>query len=232
MNTSKSFTELLERLGVTFSDEQLLKTAFAHRSYLNEAGKDWESNERLEFLGDAILAYVVSAFLYRKYPEQPEGVLTNMRSTMVKTGTLASIAEELNFGSYLYLSKGELESGGASNPSLLADTFEAFLGALYLDQGLAAAEEFLNRILLARASQILDKQLNSDYKSKLQEIVQTFSRVAPTYRVTKTEGPDHAKTFWVAVVVDGMEKETGTGQSKQEAEQDAAAKTLEKMGKL
>ncbi len=231
-DTNQNFTPLLNALNLTFTSSELLMTAFTHRSYLNEAGKNRSSNERLEFLGDAILSFVVSHHLYDKYPNHPEGILTNIRSTIVKTKTLADIAQSLNFGQYLLLSRGEEEGGGRTNPSLLADTFEAFLGALYLDQGLTSAKSFLQKVLLSHIPQILESQLHSDYKSKLQEIVQTFSRMAPTYKVVKTEGPDHAKQFWVTVVIDGVEKEVGTGASKQEAEQDAAARTLEIMGKL
>ncbi len=217
---------------LNFSNKYLLTTAFTHRSYLNEAGKDLSSNERLEFLGDAILSFIVSSYLYQKYPSQKEGSLTNMRSTIVKTKTLAEIAKNLKFGDYLLLSRGEEDGGGRTNPSLLADTFEAFIGALYLDQGLDATQKFLNQILLSQVAQIMKKELHTDYKSQLQEVVQMFSKSAPTYKVVKTKGPDHAKSFWVTVVVDGIEKEVGTGQSKQDAEQQAAAKTLEKMGKL
>lgn len=223
---------LLQKLHISFNDKDLLKRAFTHRSYLNEGGRNLISNERLEFLGDAILSFIVSRYLYTTYPQQPEGMLTNMRSTIVKTKTLAEMAESLDFGSYLHLSHGEEESGGRKNPSLLADTFEAFLGAVFLDQGLQVAEGFLNTVLMSKIPEILKMKLNTDYKSKLQEVVQTFSRTAPTYKVVKTEGPDHAKTFWVTVVVDGKTSEIGQGLSKQEAEQDSAFRTLEKMGKL
>lgn len=224
--------KLEKSFNLKFSNKNLLTTAFTHRSYLNEAGKDLSSNERLEFLGDAILSFIVSSYLYQKYPSQKEGSLTNMRSTIVKTKTLAEIAKNLNFGDYLLLSRGEEDGGGRTNPSLLADTFEAFIGALYLDQGLTSTQKFLNQNLLTQVTQIMEKELHTDYKSQLQEVVQMFSKSAPTYKVVKTKGPDHAKSFWVTVVVDGIEKEVGTGQSKQEAEQQAAARTLEKMGKL
>lgn len=230
--TQTKFDTLLKKLDITFNNEQILTNAFVHRSYLNEAGKNMASNERLEFLGDAILSFIISNYLYAKYPQQPEGVLTNMRSTIVKTKTLADIAQDLKFGDYLFLSRGEEDGGGRNNPSLLADTFEAFLGAVFLDQGLEGAKKFLEGVLFPQIPLILESQLNADFKSKLQEIVQTFSRTAPTYKVVKTEGPDHAKTFWVTVVIDGIEKEVGQGNSKQEAEQNAASLTLEKMGKI
>lgn len=226
------FTPLLKKLRLTFKRAELIIEAFTHRSYLNEAGRDRSSNERLEFLGDAILSFLVSHHLYLSYPDHPEGILTNLRSTIVKTETLSSISKELNFGQYLYLSHGEEKGGGRNNPSLLADTFEAFLGALFIDQGLVAAKKFLQDVLFSKIPQILASELYSDYKSKLQEIVQEYSKSPPTYKIIKTEGPDHAKLFWVTVVIDGNEKETGSGKSKQEAEQISAAKTLEKMGKI
>jgi len=226
------FQPLLTKLKVTFKNPQLLEEAFTHRSYLNEAGRARSSNERLEFLGDAILSFLVSHHLYDIYREHPEGILTNLRSTIVKTETLSDISQRLGFGQYLLLSKGEEKGGGRTNPSLLADTFEAFLGALFLDQGLTVAQKFLRQELFLLIPDILSKELNSDYKSKLQETVQEFSNMPPTYKVIKTEGPDHAKHFWVRVVVDGVEKEEGVGKSKQEAEQAAAAATLASMGKI
>lgn len=224
--------KLLKKLKIKPKNADLYLTAFTHRSYLNESAQTVESNERLEFLGDAILSCIVSHYLYTQYPQHTEGVLTNMRSTVVRTVTLAQLSIELNFGTYLRLSKGEEEGGGRTNPSLLADTFEAFLGAVFLDQGMEASTSFLSRVLLVKVPTILEEKLHTDYKSKLQEIVQTFSRTAPTYKVVKTEGPDHAKRFWVRVVIDGIEHEEGIGRSKQEAQQQAAFKTLEKMGKL
>ncbi len=226
------YRSFLEKLGLSFHDLRLLEEAFTHRSYLNEAGKDRRSNERLEFLGDAILSFLISEYLFNTYSEYPEGVLTNIRSTIVKTETLASMAESLELGKYLFLSKGEEKGGGRSNPSLLADTFEALLGSLFVDQGLSAVKNFLSHILIPKVSEIVSRQLNTDYKSRLQELVQEFSPTPPTYKVIKALGPDHAKQFWVTVVVDAKEQEIGTGKSKQEAEQQAAAKTLEKMGKI
>lgn len=226
------FKSLLEKLDIQFKQPDLLFEAFTHRSYLNEGGRKLKSNERLEFLGDAILSFLVSHHLYTKYPQEPEGMLTNLRSSIVKTETLSSISQELLLGKYLMLSHGEEKGGGRTNPSLLADTFEAFLGAIFLDQGLAASEKFLGRFLFQKIPEILDKRLHTDFKSTLQEIVQEYSDFPPTYKVIKTEGPDHAKTFWVSVVIDGKEAQTGVGRSKQEAEQVAAQATLENMGKI
>ena len=226
------FKPLLDKLGIQFKNPNLLIEAFTHRSYLNEAGKDRHSNERLEFLGDAVLSYLVSHHLFQNYPTHPEGLLTNLRSTIVKTETLSDIAGKLNLGNYLFLSHGEEKGGGRENPSLQADTFEALLGAIFMDQGIGQAEVFLETILFPKIPEIISSQLHTDYKSKLQEVVQMTSDMPPTYKIVKTEGPDHAKLFWVTVVVDGKPHEVGSGRSKQEAEQDAAAKTLEKMGKI
>ncbi|MEK7166170.1 MAG: ribonuclease III [Patescibacteria group bacterium] len=225
------FQPLLTSLKLEFRNPMLLVTAFTHRSYLNEAGKNLSSNERLEFLGDAVLSFLVSEYLYNQYPEHPEGILTNLRSTVVKTETLSDISRELKFGEYLLLSHGEEKGGGRTNPSLLADTFEAVLGAVFLDQGIDKTRDYLSNVLFMKMTSILEAKLHTDFKSRLQEIVQVNSDLPPTYHVAKTEGPDHAKQFWVTVLVDGAKKETGVGHSKQEAEQDAARLTLEKMGK-
>jgi ribonuclease III len=223
---------LLKQLNLNFKDKTLLNTAFTHRSYLNEAGKNQISNERLEFFGDAILSFLISKYLFNTYTDQPEGILTNLRSTIVKTETLSQIALDLNLGKYLFLSHGEEKGGGRTNPSLLADTFEAFLAAIYLDQGLEVTENFLKAKLFPKISNVFNNELFSDFKSKLQEVVQLTSSEPPFYQVVKTEGPDHAKKFWVTVVIDKKTQEIGTGKSKQEAEQEAARLTLEKMGKI
>jgi ribonuclease-3 len=228
----KDLSQLLLQLKVEKPDLELFETAFTHRSFLNEDRKQQVSNERLEFLGDAILSFIVSEHLYRNFPTESEGKLTNMRASLVKTQTLGELAVELAFGDYLRLSKGEEEGGGRQNSSILADTFEAFLGAVFINGGLEAARAFLSLVLLPKTEEILRLKLHTDYKSKLQEIVQTFSKTAPTYIVVKTEGPDHAKQFWIRVVIDSVEGELGEGHSKQEAEQNAAMKELEKRGKL
>lgn len=226
------FEPLLKKVAVEFKKRALLEEAFTHRSFLNEGGKDLNSNERLEFLGDAVLSFLISQYLFVSYPDYPEGVLTNLRSTIVKTESLADIALELELGTYLFLSHGEEKGGGRTNPSLLADTFEAFLAAIFLDQGLSQTVTFLERNFYPNIQDIISKQIHADYKSKLQEIVQEYTKSPPTYKVIKTEGPDHAKLFWVTVTIDEADQGVGTGKSKQEAEQMAAAKTLEKMGKI
>ncbi|MBI2404688.1 ribonuclease III [Candidatus Gottesmanbacteria bacterium] len=223
--------QLQQTIGITFRDPNLLKEAFLHRSYLNEARGIKTSNERLEFLGDSVLSLLTSHFLYQTYPEFPEGTLTNIRSGLVKTTSLAHVAMTLNLGDLLFLSHGEEASGGRKNPSLLADTFEAILGAIYLDQGLDAARAFLTTYLFPKARDIVENESYLDFKSLLQEITQEESKISPIYRVTKSEGPDHAKTFWVEVVAGTKTLGEGKGKSKQEAEQAAAAFALEKLGK-
>jgi ribonuclease III len=226
-----SLDDLQVKLGITFLNPQLLQTAFIHRSHLNEAKHLRSSNERLEFLGDAVLSFLTSEFLYKTYPEYPEGTLTNVRSSLVKTQSLAAVAKKLSLGDLLKLSHGEEASGGRNNNSLLADAFEALLGALYLDQGVEPVRKLLTTFLFSEAASIVQNKSYVDYKSLFQEIVQQESRVSPTYQVIKSEGPDHAKTFWVSATVAGVSRGEGKGHSKQEAEQQAAKNALEKMGK-
>jgi ribonuclease-3 len=223
--------DLEKNIGVTFTNKEQLKSAFYHRSYLNEARHIRESNERLEFLGDAVLSFLTSQYLYRTYPEFPEGTLTNIRSGLVKTKSLADVAASLALGELLLLSHGEEDSGGRKNTSLLADCFEALLGAIYLDQGIDVAKTFLETYLFPNTQQIIDTKSYIDFKSLLQEIVQQDTRVSPTYHVVKSEGPDHAKTFYIEVVSGETILGKGSGKSKQEGEQAAASDALEKMGK-
>ena len=227
-----NLTELQTNIGVTFHDDAILKLAFVHRSHLNES-KDFEqSNERLEFLGDAVLSFITSEYLYSTYPKYPEGTLTNIRSTLVKTKSLALVAASLHLGDLLLLSRGEETSGGRSNESLLADCFEALLGAIYLDSGIDAARGFLQKALLYKSSEIIETKSYVDFKSLLQEIIQEKTKISPLYRVTKSEGPDHNKTFWIEVVTGDTVIGQGTGKSKQEAEQKAAQNALEKTGAI
>ena len=223
--------ELQSNIGITFKNQDQLKAAFIHRSYLNEARHIKESNERLEFLGDAVLSFLSSQYLYRTYPEFPEGTLTNIRSGLVKTKSLSDVAQELQLGDLLMLSHGEEESGGRKNQSLLADCFEALLGAIYLDQGIEVAQVYLEKFLFTKSSAIVATKSYIDFKSYLQEVVQQETRISPTYRVARSEGPDHAKTFWIEVLVGEKVVGNGRGKSKQEGEQAAAADALEKMGK-
>ena len=223
-----SLEELQANIGITFNDINLLRHAFVHRSHLNESKEFQESNERLEFLGDAVLSFVTSQYLYTTYPDFPEGTLTNIRSTLVKTKSLSTVATELNLGTLLLLSRGEESSGGRSNESLLADCFEALLGALFLDQGIEVVKQFLVRWLLGKTEAIIQTKSYVDFKSLLQEITQEKTKISPIYRVTKSEGPDQNKTFWVEVVARDTVLGAGVGKSKQEAEQKAAQNALEK----
>lgn len=227
-----TFEDLQKAIGVTFTSQDLLKQAFFHRSYLNEERQIKTSNERLEFLGDAVLSFLTSRFLYETYPEYPEGILTNIRSSLVKTTTLGEIGCSLHLGDLLFLSHGEEASGGRTNQSLLADVFEALLGAMFLDRGIDTCKKYLETYLFPRATDIVAKKAYIDFKSYLQEIIQQDSRSSPTYEVVKSEGPDHAKTFWVEARAGTSVLGSGSGKSKQEAEQAAALAALEKMGKI
>lgn len=223
--------DLQKEIGVIFTDGKLLKQAFVHRSYLNESKEFRESNERLEFLGDAVLSFVTSQYLYRTYPQFPEGILTNIRSTLVKTKSLSEAAGSLGLGELLLLSHGEESSGGRRNESLLADCFEALLGAIYLDKGVEDAKTFLQKVLLQKSEEIVRTKSYVDFKSLLQELVQEHTKTSPTYRVVKSEGPDHNKVFWVEVLSEDTVLGSGEGKSKQEAEQQAARSALEKYPK-
>jgi len=221
------YHKLEKKLKVSFKKEKLLIQAFVHRSYLNEhPNEGFVSNERLEFLGDAILEFLTSHFLYQKFPNHPEGKLTNLRSKLVCTRSLSKIAKTIGLGEYLLLSRGEEESGGRKNPSLLANTFEAVLGAVYLDQGLAGAKKFLVAHLFPT---IKTAKKYRDYKSDFQEISQEKFKITPAYKTLRKAGPDHAKIFTAGVYLDKKLWGRGVGKSKQEAEQQAAQKALEKV---
>ena len=209
----------------------LLTEALTHRSYLNENHSTSRHNERLEFLGDAVLELAVSEFLFHRFPNQPEGDLTAYRAALVRTTTLASIATKLKLGISLRLSKGEELSGGRTNPSLLANTFEAILGALYLDQGYLPVVAFLQDHLFPQIDTIIKHHLFKDYKSTLQEQVQAEGYPSPEYVVVSETGPDHNKEFTVAVKIKDQNFATGTGKSKQLAQQAAARLALENLGK-
>lgn len=211
-----------------FNNDKLLKQALTHRSFLNEfkTGKT-ESNERLEFLGDAILSFVTSTYLYKNFPDFEEGKLTNLRSTLVKTSTLGKAAIELELGQKIRLSRGEERSGGRKNLSILADVFEAIIGALFIDSGIAAVEKFILDTLFILIPKTLETGNLKDYKSLLQELVQDKLHTSPFYKVEEENGPDHAKTFIIAVYINSQKMGRGKGKSKQNAEQEAAKIALE-----
>ena len=212
-----------------FKDQKLFRQAFIHRSYLNESKEDVESNERLEFLGDSILSFVVSEHVYNTYPDFDEGILTNLRSLVVNTKSLARTAKKLNFGEHLLLSRGEEDSKGRENDSILANTFEAFLGALYHDQGIEAVKKFLYDVLIPNIEEYVQKKVFKDPKSLLQEYEQARKQSSPVYKVINEEGPAHAKKFTIGVFVEGKLVGEGMGKSKQEGEEKAAQQALEKL---
>lgn len=208
-----------------FKEENNYQLAMTHRSFLNENSSIIESNERLEFLGDAILEFVISKLLYKKYPEKEEGFLTTLRANLVNTVNLASVAKELKLGANLLLSKGEEEGGGRENQSLLANTIEALIGALYIDSGLETAEEFIIDNIYKNIYEIENHPLK-DAKSRLQELVQSKGFLAPVYKVTKEEGPDHDKTFFVDVLINNNIIASGKGKNKSLAQQNSAEYAL------
>lgn len=225
------FDQLEKSIKIIFSDKKLLQTVFTHRSYLNEHREEkLSSNERLEFLGDSILAFWVSKNLYTLYPHLPEGILTNMRTRLVRTETLAGMAKKLKLGENLLLSRGEEKGGGRENEALLANTFEALIGAIYLDKGLSGVETFFGKHFLNLIKNLLKEELK-DAKSLLQEKIQTKIKESPEYKVLREEGPDHNKLFEVGVYSLRQLVGQGTGKSKQEAEENAALNALEKYSK-
>jgi ribonuclease-3 len=223
---------LQEAIGLHFKDQALLRQALVHRSFLNE-NPDFilPSNERLEFLGDALLDFIVGEYLYQSYPEMDEGQLTSLRAALIREKTLAQFAQSLRLGDYLYLSRGEDEGGGRTRMALLADAFEALVAAIYLDRGLEAVKEFVMRFVEPEATQILESGLDKDHKSRLQEWAQGEFRLTPIYRTVVERGPDHAKEFTVEVLIGDRVCGRGEGRSKQTAEQSAARQALEEIGK-
>lgn len=208
---------------------ETFKKAFIHRSFLNEAGSNMESNERLEFLGDSVLSFIISSYLYKERSGDAEGDLTNLRSYIVKTKSLAMAASDLKLGNHLELSKGEELSGGRDNTQILANTFEALLGAIYLELGLDVATDFIYKKLIPLFKEELRSGPPKDSKSYLQEIAQTRTKQSPRYKILGTTGPDHAKQFHVGVYLEGNLIGEGRGSSKQVAEEAAAALALQKL---
>ncbi len=215
-----------EKLHIEFNDINLLITAFTHRSYLNEHRKVVkEHNERLEFLGDAVLELVVTEYLYGNYSE-PEGVLTNWRSSLVRTESISAAGHKLDFEELLRLSRGEKQGSARARAQILANTYEAVVGAIYLDQGYNVAKKFITESILSTFKDILASGSWMDPKSHLQELAQSQDAATPIYKVIQEEGPDHDKTFTVGVYVDGSLKGQGVGPSKQAAQQQAAEAAL------
>jgi len=215
--------EIEQRLGVVFSDKSLLHRALVHRSYHNEhPGFPLENNERLEFLGDAVLGFVTGEYLYHRFPEMAEGQLTNLRSALVRRDALAQLARELDLGRFLLMGAGEISTGGRERPATLCAAFEALIGALYLDQGVNAVIHFLRPLMGPVAARVVQDQSDRDWKSRLQELSQGLMRHTPRYNTISETGPDHAREFTVEVTIDGESYGAGTGANKQQAAQAAA----------
>lgn len=227
------YKELEEKIGIKFKDYTLVDMAFVHKSYINEHRTAQKlDNERLEFLGDAVLELVVTEFLYKGFPSKGEGILTNWRSALVKGKHLAEVAEELNLGVYIYLSKGEEHGGGRHKFLILANMLEALIGAIYLDKNYKAAHGFIERFILTKLNSILDQGLHIDAKSRFQEISQDKLGLTPRYEVLDAIGPDHHRIFTMGVYLDQELIAKGEGTSKQKAEQSAAEEALKAKGWL
>jgi ribonuclease III len=227
---TESAADLAERLGLSFSNLHILVRALTHRSYVNENPSAVEDNERMEFLGDAVLDFVVGAWVYNHFPEMHEGDLTRMRSALVRTDTLADFARTLDLGPALRLGRGELASGGRQRDNLLCATFEAIIGALYLDAGIPAVSDFMEPLLAGASNKVISQVELYDPKSTLQEWAQSNKLGTPRYMTVEASGPDHAKIFTVEVQVDGRIYGQGAGSSKQVAAQMAAHAALEILG--
>ena len=210
-----------EKLGCEFKDIRLLVTALTHRSYVNEHKNESEHNERLEFLGDAVLELVTSDFLYRTYDE-PEGIMTAVRAALVRTESIGAAGKELGYAPLVRMSKGEQQGLERAHDVILADCFEAVVGAVYLDQGYEAARELINKCIISKVDVVIEEGLWRDPKSYLQELAQKFDSVTPVYHTLKDEGPDHDKKFTVGVYVGDSLRGTGVGHSKQDAQTEAA----------
>ncbi len=231
-NRNKKLIDFQRKIGYQFKKEVLLKNALTHSSFANEnKSKEWTHNERLEFLGDSVLNLVVSEYVYKKFPNDPEGHLTKFRASIVCESSLAYAAKKMNLGDYLLLGKGEEATGGRNRDSIQADAFEALIGSIYLDGGLESSRKFIINILKNEITRAINfGYLFTDYKTKLQEELQKSKKAKVKYVVMKEEGPDHDKIFYINLIVDGQLYGSGKGRSKKEAEQMAAKSALNKLG--
>ena len=221
------FPDFEKKIKVVFKDKNLLKQAFTHRSFINEnPGANLSHNERLEFLGDAVLELIVTDFLYKKYPQYAEGELTALRSALVNAIIISEIAADIGMNDYLLLSKGEAKDNGKARQYILANTYEALIGAMYLDAGYEVTNKFITKTLLPKTSEIVNKKLWRDAKSLVQEKAQEFVLVTPAYKVLNQSGPDHDKHFTVGIYFGPNLIAEGKGKSKQEAEQKSAEAAL------
>ncbi|MFA6305511.1 MAG: ribonuclease III [Candidatus Gracilibacteria bacterium] len=223
----QNFTDLEKKIGINFKDKNLLESAFIHRSYINEhKNEGLMNNERLEFLGDAVLELAATKHLFETCPENQEGELTSLRAALVRGKNLALVAEKLNLGKYLFLSHGEEKSGGRKKKYILANTTESLIGAIYLEHGYEPAEKFIKKFILAGLDDIVEKGLHIDEKSLLQELCQEKEDFTPYYELIEESGPDHDKKFIMGVYIRENQIAKGTGSSKQKAENDAAKNAL------
>jgi len=230
-NIADDLKALEKILGVTFTEPMHLLTAITHRSYLNEhRDAQQDHNERLEFLGDAVLELIVTDYLFRTYPEKPEGELTAIRAALVNTVSLSATSEKLGVNKFLLMSKGEAKDEGRARQYILANVFEAFIGAMYLDQGYDTAQAFVARQLFPKTDEIVRKRLWQDAKSRFQELAQDHASVTPTYQLLGQEGPDHDRIFTIGVYLRHELVAEGKGRSKQEAEQEAAERAITAKG--
>ncbi len=225
------YQQFEKRFGISFKNRGLLEQAFTHRSYINEnKNSGLEHNERLEFLGDAVLELITTEFLYDKFPEVSEGILTAYRSALVRTETISRVARKMGMNELLKLSKGEARDEGKARDYILANTFEAFLGALHLDQGYEVTKRIVADLLFQEIEDIIETGSWKDSKSRVQEYAQEAYKETPRYEILSATGPDHDKHFTVAVYFGDKEIARGEGKSKQQAQQDAAKNALEKEG--
>ena len=227
----KKINKLENNLGIVFKNKEYLINALTHRSYLNEHKDIKVHNERLEFLGDAVLELIVSDYLFNKFPDRPEGDLTSFRSALVKTESLADTAKKLGVGESLLLSRGEEDTGGRTKDYLLANTFEAIIGAIYIDQGYEKCKEFVYTHLIPKLNDIIKSMSDIDNKTRIQEITQAKYKVTPVYEVIHEEGPDHNKKFTIVVKINNKVIGKGVGKSKQKAQEQAALSGIEYLEK-
>lgn len=226
-----NYKDLEAQTGIEFHNLELIHRAFVHKSYVNEHRKEnIKDNERLEFLGDAVLELATTHHLFEGYPDQNEGEMTAFRSALVKGRHLAEVAKELEMGKYLLLSNGEEKSGGREKNYILANVLEAFIGAIYMEHGYEVAEKFIEKFILTKLDEIIEKGLYIDAKSQFQETCQEKEDITPHYEVLKEEGPDHAKTFTMGAYIGETLVAKGKGSSKQKAEDEAAKNALKAKG--
>jgi len=229
----KTILTLENKIEVKFKNSKLLEEALTHRSFINESKeKNIVNNERLEFLGDAVIELVVTEYLFNTYPTYNEGELTSFRSALVRTESLADEAVRLEIGAFIHMSNGEDNTGGRNRPYILANTFEALIGAIYLDQGYAEVKNFIVTNLCYKVENIIKNRLDIDPKSRLQQIAQEKFKITPTYKLITETGPDHNKEFIMAAMLESYEMGKGTGDSKQSAEQAAANATLDRWDEI